>query len=194
MSLTVAEATSGPNPYIVALIAVGGTIVGAIISGISSALTAGRAAKGQQAILQMQLNHQTIEANRQERRAAYAAFLDAMERWNLLVNDVLSGVIGDEDLKTAKAALWDTWRAAFCRLQLVAGERVEAIATQIFLQYIDDMEQAEAGRGPRPHAHTPGQVFPVTLIGAMQAEVGISDGPRLDPETGLRLRNNDESL
>jgi hypothetical protein len=193
VSLAAQQAASTPDPYIVALIAVGGTALGALILGIGSAISARRTSERQRIALQMQLDHQTTEAIRQERRSTYAAFLDAMERWNLLVNQVYRATIGDKELLTAQAALWDTWREAFCRVQLVAGRRVEELASGIFEQYVDEMEDAKAGRGPDPDPHGSHRVFPISLIAAMQAELGITDGIRIDPKTRLRARDADDS-
>jgi hypothetical protein len=176
------------NPYWIALIAVLGTVVGAVISSVTQALTSRRSAADQLASLELQMDHGTQEAIRQDRRRAYTRFLSAMEQWNLLYIAVYNAVKA-EHKPPARHVLWKEFVAARSEVNLLAGEEVARFARRIFRQYVESMEDAIKGNNP-DKGHAEGLVFPSMLLAAMQKELDIPGIP-IDPTTGFFTQDRD---
>ena len=65
---------NGTSPYVVALIGVLGAVVGASISALTQGIAAKSTSRAQATALQLQLDHQTQEAVRQQRFRVYSEF------------------------------------------------------------------------------------------------------------------------
>ncbi len=158
-------------------------------------LTTKRAAALQHAALITQAERQEMESIRADRRRAYAQFFRQMQDYNILYLNVysLTEDIKDVDpndkalkkLRVKADKLWNEWRQSYAELELLAGVELDEVAGQIFRQYTDDMEDAFHGVNP-DRGHKAGGIFPIAVLAAMQAEIGIQDGVKIDPDTGLR--------
>lgn len=200
------QASGGAEAYIVAGIAVAGTLLGALIAQVAAAVRAKRQDDRHLDNLRMQLDHASMEANRQERRSAYAAFYDCQRRWaDLLIEAArLFGSVGpratnqagqdlrvDDDavqrLRARLAALNEEWSVELSRVQLLGSDKVSDLAFLHFSNY--HWRKERAFRGENPFQGTPpgGELFPVTLLEAMQQDIGIVDGLRVHPVTGARI-------
>ena len=69
-------------------------------------------------------------------------------------------------------------------VDLLASDRVSKLAHILMENCSDNIEVAL--RGENPDRGSPIGEFPVTLIAAMQEDLGVTGGFVLDPETGLR--------
>ena len=185
-SLSSSAGSSG-NSYIVAFIAVIGAIVGAAIAAITQAMTTRISSKNQLASLKMQLEHQTQESIRQERRRAYARYLHAMYRWETAALEVYAKrprkrkKLDESDF----SGYWNEYLDSLHEVDLLAGDRVSKLAHTLMKNCSDDIEVAL--RGENPDRGNPIGEFPVTLTAAMQEDLGVTGGFVLDPETGLRI-------
>lgn len=189
--------------YIPAVFALTGALAGSLITGVIALISTSMSNSTQRKLLALQLEHAAMEGNRAERRIVYGEFIDCMERWNLLILDVATHVEklpkrfrnepekapGGQALTDLQSKLWDRWREAFGRLHLLASAEVDDLAASIFRQYQLDMQSAWDGGRP-DHRHSTGRVFPITLMVAMQRDVGVTGGVALDPETGLRAQTS----
>lgn len=100
MFLEIANSSVNSADYTVALIAVGGTVLGATIASLSAAVMASRSARNQMAALDKQLEHASLQANRDERRRIYANYNECMGRFHELiysVNEFVLGVLKEKD-------------------------------------------------------------------------------------------------
>jgi hypothetical protein len=187
-----ASANSGPsvNAYFVALIAVLGTALGAAISALTQMLTTRRSSAHQLAVLRLQLDHQTSEAVRQDRREAYIRFLLARDRWALLTLYTSAAVHDKEELPEDQG-LDAEYAAARTQLDLFAGKKLARLAGNSFSQDMADMRAARKGENPENH-QTEGYVPPTELIAAMQEEL-LVDGVPIDPATGFRVWDVDSN-
>jgi hypothetical protein len=190
------------NDLGVTAIAVGGTLLGVLITGVFSVVATASSAKAQREDSVRQLAHMSMEANRVERRKVYAEFIDCLERWRFLSHDVgwfHAGLVPppgavldkqgrfhwtpeaiDEDDENKRPALelekrrddlWDRWREAFGRLQLLASDQVSERASKVFYRYSRKMEDAWAGDiSPEFDEESPTSD---DLIGSMRADVGV---------------------
>jgi hypothetical protein len=70
-------------------------------------------------------------------------------------------------------------------VDLLASDHVSRLAHILLKNCSDNVEVAL--RGKNPDRGNPIGEFPVTLIAAMQDDLGVIDGFVLDPETGLRM-------
>jgi hypothetical protein len=181
------SASSAPNPYWIALIAVLGAVVGAAIAAITQFFTARGSSASQLAALQSYMNHATQEGIRQERRRVYARFLLAMEKWNLLYLDTYEAAQSRWRWRLPKTeAAFEEYRIAHTELDLLAGEDLARLAQRMFNDSLRAMKDAEQGINP-DRGHSEGQVFPTQITAAMQAELNISGTIPVDPKTGLRI-------
>lgn len=232
--------------YDLAQLAVIGTLAGSLLTGIFASIAAVVSARAQRKNLAAQLEHASLEANREAQRAVYAEFIDCMERWNLLALRIEEEVIAYDERKrrhkSVKAveatsrshatpagtegtpapstndgaaeprddendalhhadleefrqlreeadALWDRWRDALGRLQLLASVRVDQLAHAIFGQYNNMMDSAWRGEFDISGEAKESKIYPVTLTTAMREDVGIKDNYSIDPATGLRVEH-----
>lgn len=100
MFLEIVNSSARSTDYTAALIAVGGTLLGAGIASLSSAFVASRSARNQMAALDKQLEHATLEANRDERRRVYTSYNECMDRFQSYIsslNEFVSGVMKEKD-------------------------------------------------------------------------------------------------
>ncbi|MGH3403222.1 MAG: hypothetical protein ACRDRJ_12120 [Streptosporangiaceae bacterium] len=184
-----AAPVSTTSPYIVALIAVGGTIVGAITSSVTQSLTSRRASRMQLEAIQAQLDHQTQEALRQARRELYTGFLAAYDEWNALTVHTYSLIrqrrarrkLPDRSVPSERLT------AALRDMEVIASNPVADYAARMYDQARYMMDKALNGESP-DLGHSPEIVHPYGLIALMQKDLGVRDGIVLDPKTGFRAQ------
>lgn len=174
------------NPYWIALIAVGGTVVGAAISAMTQALSSRRSSTSQLLAIHLQLDHATQEAIRQDRQRAYARFLLAAHSWNLLYLDVYDAVKDKKEPPNTQDAD-NEYVVAHSELDLLAGEEVARLVTNFYVQQTELMIKAKNGENVSAilTKHDKSMITLSALTAAMQRELGISGIP-VDPATGLR--------
>lgn len=170
-----AQSTSDPNAYLIALIAVLGTIVGAGISGVVQFLTNNRLSSSQQSLIQLQLERSATEALRQDRRRVYARFLTSMDKWNRLYLDVYKAKSTDREVPNFDKEQRE-FALASSELDLVAGTDIAYIAHRIFNRYLRSMTRASNGLHPDV-GHREGMAFPTALLAAMHKELGVEGPP-----------------
>src|ERR1035438_4334034 len=168
------------NPYFVALIAVIGAVVGATIAAITQAMTSRTSSKNQLASLKMQLEHQTQESIRQERRRAYARYLYAMYKWENVALEVYAKRYRERrKLRWSDFSdYWNEYLDSLNEVDLLASDRVSRLAHTLLKNCSDNVEVAL--RGKNPDRGNPIGEFPVTLIAAMHDDLGVIAGFVLD--------------
>lgn len=174
------------NPYFVAFIAVIGTVIGATIAAVTQAVTTRRASKEQLASLKLQMDHQTQEAIRQERRRAYARYLRAMYEWEIVALEIYRKPRRERKRVRRSDYLkyWEEYQASLTDVDLLASDCVSKLAHRLMENCIDNVEVAL--QGENPDRGSPEGEYPVTLIAAMQEDLSVAGGFILDPKTGLR--------
>jgi hypothetical protein len=192
MTITTAITTGtmqNASPYWIALIAVLGTAFGAAISASTQMLTTRRSSANQLAILKLQLDHQTSEALRQERRQAYVRFLIAKDKWESLYLDTYEAVKEKSDPPDTDEAYFE-YGAALAQLDLFAGEKLARLANGLYNQDVNTMDGALEGKDP-DETRQEGGVLPVQVTAAMQEELQFVGGVPIDPKTGIRVWDHD---
>lgn len=183
---TMANLVRAANPYWIALIAVLGTAFGAGISAITQMLTTRRSSASQLAILKLQLEHQTDEARRQERREVYTKFLLAHNHWELLCIRTYDALHDKEDPPSVGEAQME-YAAALAHLDLFAGKKLCRLANELFNQDQRLFGNAQTMRN-NPSTYRPnGDMSPVVIVAAMQNELQITGAAPINPQTGLRV-------
>jgi len=167
-SLAVKVVTVNPNAYLIALIAVLGTVVGAAISAITQFFTARGSSANQLTALQLSLKHATHEGLLQERRRTYTKFLLTMERWNLLCGDVYEAAQKGRSTPDVDVAL-EEYRAVHTELNLLAGRELADLAERQFNQDRDMMSSARDGI--KPERNQSNAVSATALTAVMQEEL-----------------------
>jgi hypothetical protein len=81
---------------------------------------------------------------------------------------------------------WEEWQQALCELQLLAGGRLSDLAVDIFNKYTGEMADAKLGIN-RLSAPQFSYIYAISVLAAMQEEIGIRDGVKVDPESGKRI-------
>jgi hypothetical protein len=137
--------------------------------------------------LKLQLYHQTQESIRQERRRAYARYLNAMYKWETVALEVYAKSRRErKKLQWSDFAnYWTEYSDSLHEVNLLASDQVSKLAHTLMKNCSDDVEVAL--RGENPDRGSPIGEFPVTLIAAMQEDLGVAGGFVLDPKTGLRV-------
>lgn len=189
MQIALASASSTPgnssNPYFIAFIAVIGTMIGATIAAITQTITTRRSSQEQLISLKLQMEHQTQESIRQDRRRAYVRYLQAMYQWEISALYIY-GRSRRERKKVRPSdyvKYWEEYQDSLTEITLLASDRVSRLAHRIMENCRDDVKMAL--RGESPDRGNPEGEFPITLIAAMQEDLGVAGGIFLD-EIGLR--------
>jgi|SRR5215813_1779855 len=187
MSRAIATSTTiGVNPLWIALIAVLGTVVGATISALTQVLTTRRLSVSQLTSMKLQLNHETQEAIRQERRQVYARFLLVRHKWTSTMLKVYEAVREEQDPPSTES-LNEEYRTAYAELDLLATERLAQWADEVYQRDSQAMWRAQAGDQPYQILLSPeGGRAVMELERAMRDELGIGGTRPFDPVTGLR--------
>jgi hypothetical protein len=186
MSSAIATSTTiRVNPLWIAVIAVLGTVVGATISALTQVLTTRRSSVSQLTAIKLQLNHETQEAIRQERRQVYARFLVVRHKWTSMTSDICEAVQKKQDPLSTEA-LSEEYRTAYAELDLLATERLAEWADQVYWKDLQAMWRAHAGDQPYRTLEPEGGRAVMELERAMRDELGIGGTRPFDPVTGLR--------
>jgi len=182
--------TFGANPYLLTPIGVVGTLFGAVVAAVTQAVT-GRAMRASQVqMLEMQTRHATEQLLREQRREVYAQFIRALDEAGELGGRRqhpelhADGTPTKDEMNQANRKLLKLERD----LDLLATEKVE-LAADAVRQYIVTQMYGYDIAGQPPPPRPKGATF-AALLSRMREELGVTEGRKIDPETGTyRVRH-----
>ena len=177
--------------YIPAVIAVVGTLTGALLTAIFAVIVASISARGQRRTIQAQLDHASLEATRDLRRLVYSEYLEYMDRW-LNLTEVVSFFVAktmaqqqgmqheagfDADaersrLEKMQSELGEQWAACIARLSLVSSVDVWVLAGKIMTSYVEEIHHAWSTDDREVYLDV---LSPVPLYDLMRRDIGIVD-------------------
>ena len=170
------------NAVVVALVAVGGTVVGALISAATQAVVARTTSANQLKVLEKQARHDADRAWREDRRAVYAEFLTATARnadqiyafWHATPEQ--RGRNGFPDSVSVSASVAGCI-FALSNLSLIASPQVNDLAAALF-KFCEQSSLAVLGGGEPPAR--PDEISNRAILVAMQRDLGLAEATELE--------------
>jgi hypothetical protein len=174
------------DPVLVAIVALGGTLVGGLIAGCVQLLVATMSRSGQVELLRLQRTQETERTWRDHRRQIYSGYLTAVQTALTTMEefrDRPSDATAESefpDIGQVRTAV-QTYVGAYSDLTLIAGTDVREVTYRV-TEMIEDwfeavLEDRELPERPSDLSHN-------TVVLAMQKELGINQQvstPALSP-------------
>jgi hypothetical protein len=176
--------TSGANPYLLTVIGVVGTLLGAAVAAVAQAFTSRVMRASQTEMIELQTKHATEQLLRGQRREVYAQFIRALDEAGQLRGRRehpelhVDGVPAKDEMDQANRKLLKLKR----EIALLSTEKVEQTASALLRHTVTQMYGHDVAGQPPP-SRPQGATY-AALLSYMREELGVTGGRQIDSDTG----------